>query len=281
MWQNLPIVIRRRVRQSSGHRMQSSRASDRGFHIRGVRELEVGDAPRAVSRKHYVRTGEEIVIEKYAERNALILVLMDVSASMLVGAGRRKHEASLELLRRFCEACLWKGNTLRVLAFTTVVELESRPITDTSALEAVFEKLASLKPSHSGTDYRDVIALASVISGRREQPADLVCIVSDFLFPQPRLQLFRALDALQEVADVIAFVMRDRIEVEMPPVSGALMVRDAETGETFWAGETSGYDPAKELERFDIDACVVTTAQTEEEWFEALADFFTERRLKR
>ncbi len=242
--------------------MQGTRPSARGFHIRGVRELEVGDAPRAVSRKHYVRTGEEIVIEKYAEHNAFILVLLDVSASELIGGERLKYDASLELLRHFCEACLWKGNTLRVIAFTTRVELESRPITDTNALELVLEKLAALKPACSGTDYKDVISLAAIIAGRRERPADLVCVVSDFLFPQPRLQLFRALEDLQDLADVIAFVMRDRIEVDMPPASGALMVRDAETGEMFWASDASGYDPVEELGKYDIDSCVLMTSQS-------------------
>jgi uncharacterized protein (DUF58 family) len=260
--------------------MRSERVSSRGFDIHGVRELEAGDTPRAVSRRHYVRTGDKIIIEKHAEHNAFVLILLDASASEHIGAERIKYDASLDLLRHFCEACMWKGNALQVLAFTTRVELESRIIADTNALEEALTKLADLRPAYSGTDLREALDRALSIAGRPDQPADLVCIISDFFFPEPREPFFRALESLQEMADIVAFVMRDRIDADMPPISGGLRVRDAETGETFWACETSDRDPAAELDRYDVDACVLMTWQTQAEWFESLADFFSTRMLR-
>jgi uncharacterized protein (DUF58 family) len=261
--------------------MQSDRVSDRGFSIHGMREFEVGDSARAISRRHYVRTGERIIVEKLAEHNAFILVLLDSSASEHIGAGRLKYDVSLELLRHFGEACLWKGNTLQVLAFTTGIELESRLIVDMNTLEEALIELEELKPVFSGTDHREVFDRALYIAGRLVQPADLVCILSDFFFPQPLGPFMTALEDLRDMADVIALVMRDRIDDEMPPVSGALRVRDAETGETFWSCEVSVTDHVMELERHDMDACFLKTWHSESEWFEALADFFTLRMLKR
>src|SRR5210317_170087 len=101
LWKNLPITILKPVRQRTGFRMLSSRTADRGFHISGLRQFEVGDSFRSVSRKHYARTGEEVIIERHPEQNALILLLIDVSASMLVGSKRRKIDASLDFLLHF------------------------------------------------------------------------------------------------------------------------------------------------------------------------------------
>jgi uncharacterized protein (DUF58 family) len=246
-----------------------------------MREFEAGDSARAISRRHYVRTGERIIVEKFAEHNAFILVLLDSSASERIGSERLKYDASLEFLRHFGEACLWKGNILQVLAFTTGIELESRLIVDMNTLEEALKELEELSPEFSGTDYREVFDRALYIAERLVQPADLVCILSDFFFPHPSGPFMTALENLMDMADVIALVMRDRIDDEMPPVSGALRVHDAETGKTFLSSEVGDTDLATELERHDVDVCFLKTWHTEAEWFETLSDFFNLHMLKR
>jgi len=280
MWQDLPIVIRRRVHQQTGHRKQSVLASARGFHIHGVRELEAGDSPRSMSRKHLVRTGTELVVEKHMERGAFVLVLLDVSASGRIGAERIKHDASVELLDCFARACLWQGNILQVIAFTANVEFESPVLASANALDEILIALSALRPVSQGTDHREVIAYASSIAERHVQPADLVCIISDLLFPEPRDSLIRDLEGLSETADVVALVMRDSTEMAMPPLRGSLRARDIETGEVFLADAVSDRDPVRELEEHDIDSCVLMTSQSEAQWFDILSDFFT-RRIRR
>jgi uncharacterized protein (DUF58 family) len=277
MWRDLPIIIRQNVRQRTGYRLLSDKVSDRGFDICGVRESEAGDSPRSLSRKHYVRTGKEIVLEKRPLRNAAVLFLLDASASEQVGADCTKYEASLKLLRHIAWACLWQGNTTQVIAFTTRVEWESGIIHDSRALEDVMDQLSDLKPEFSGTDHRDVLDLALSITGRADHPADLVFIISDLISPRPREGFFRDLMDLGDEADVIALIVRDRIETEMPLLNGGLMVRDSETGEMFWASDSTGTDPTEELSQCDIDTCTLMTSQTEEEWFGILSDFFITR----
>src|SRR5210317_1465990 len=123
LWKNLPITILKPVRQRTGFRILSSRTADRGFHLSGLRQFEIGDSFRSVSRKHYARTGDEVIVERHPEQNALILFLLDISASMLVGSSRRKFDVSLDLLRLFGSACLWQGNKLQVMAFSDRIEL--------------------------------------------------------------------------------------------------------------------------------------------------------------
>jgi uncharacterized protein (DUF58 family) len=257
--------------------MPSRGVSDRGFDICGVRDFEASDSFRSLSRRHFVRTGEEVVIEKHPERNALMLFMFDISASEHVGADRMKYEASVELLRHLGNACLFKGNIIQVLAFGTTIQMESRIISNANALEEVIDILEDFKSGSYGTDYRDIIERIFSFVQRPYSPADLVCIISDFLFPEPREPFLRELDHLHEAVDIIAIVVRDFIEVDMPPIRGALRIRDAETGETFWAGSLSGSDPVKELGRYNIDTCELMTSQSEEEWFAILSDFLTAR----
>src|SRR5210317_1855527 len=141
LWKNLTITILQPVRQQTGFRMQSSRVADRGFHISGLRRFEMGDSFRSLSRKHYARTGEEVIIERHPEQNALVLFLLDVSGSMLVGSARRKLDVCLDLLLHFGSACLWKGNKIQVVAFSSRIELESDIIATTAALELLLEEL--------------------------------------------------------------------------------------------------------------------------------------------
>jgi hypothetical protein len=63
----------------------------------------------------------------------------------------------------------------------------------------------------------------------------------------------------------------------MPYMQGALLVRDAETGATFRASGASGLDLSPELEKHNVDSCMILTSETETQWFETLTDFFLQR----
>ena len=277
IWKNLPITILKPVRQRTGFRLVSSGLADRGFHISGLREFEVGDSFRSISRKHYVRTGEEIIVERHPEQNALILVLLDVSASMSVGSSRRKIDVSLDLLRHFGSACLWQGNKLQVLAFSSIIALESDVIASFASFERLLEKLIELVPESRHTHYSEALGRALEISEKSYAPADLVCIVSDFLFPSPLENFYRDMNMLQERTDVIALLIRDPVEETAPQIGGCLQVRDAETGEFLWLTGINSSDILREFSKQDLEACMVTTSQNDQQWYEALDDFFSLR----
>lgn len=278
LWKKLPITIMKPVRQRTGFRMLSSRVADRGFHIRGLREFEIGDSFRSISRKHYARTGEEIIIERHPEQNALILLLFDMSASMLVGSARRKIDAGLDLLRHLGSACLWQGNKLQVLAFSSKIELESDIITSFGPFENLLEELGELVPDSRHTDHSEAVDRAIVISEKSNAPADLVCIVSDFLFPYPLETFYRDINLLHERTDVIGLLIRDPAEETSPKAGGCLKVRDAETGEFFWLKRINSPDILQEFDKQDFEACMLNTDENDEQWYAILDDFFSLRK---
>ena len=76
MWNNLPLFIKRRVRQRTGAGLASSLTSERGFDVKGIRDFQMGDSLRAVDRTHFVRFGKAVVLERSPDRNAVILSLL-------------------------------------------------------------------------------------------------------------------------------------------------------------------------------------------------------------
>ena len=278
LWKNLPITILKPVRQRTGFRIQSSRTADRGFHISGLRQFEAGDSFRSVSRKHFARTGEEIIIERHPMQNALVLLLIDISASMLVGSQRLKADASLDFLMQFGSACLWQGNKIQVIAFSSRIEWESEVIASFGAFQQFLEELNEHIPESKLTDHSEVIDRALVISEKLNAPADLVLVVSDFLFPSFTESFFRDIDLLHARSDVVGIVIRDSVEESMPDHRGSLKVRDAETGEFIWLSEIGSPDILQEFDKHGFEACMLNTAQNNQQWYATLEDFFSLRK---
>jgi len=278
LWKNLPITILKPVRQQTGFRMRSSMVSDRSFHISGLRPYEIGDSFRSVSWKHYARTGEEVIIERHPEQNALVLILIDISASMLVGSARRKIDAGMDLMLHFGSACLWQGNKIQVLAFSNRIELESDVIATSGAFEQFLAELIELVPESRHTDHSEVIDRALDISEKLNAPADLVCIISDFLFPSSPEYFYRDLSLLHEKADAVGLLIRDPLEETLPRHRGCFKVRDAETGEYLWLSEIASPDILQEFDKHGFEACMLTTAQDNQQWYATLEDFFSLRK---
>jgi uncharacterized protein (DUF58 family) len=278
LWKNLTLTFLKPVQQQTGFRMQSSRTADRGFHISGLRQFEIGDSFRSISRKHYARTGEEVIIERHPLQNALILLLIDFSGSMMVGSERRKIDAGLEILLHFGKACLWQGNKIQVAAFSNMIEYESGVIATPGAFESILEELTGLVPESLHTDPVEMLDRAMVISEKLNAPADLVCIVSDFLFPASREYFYRDIDQFKEKTDVIGLLVMDPVELKEPGNKNCLKVRDAETGEFLWYSGISQHDILQEFDKHDFEACMLTTGQNNQQWYAALDDFFLLRK---
>ena len=277
MWENLPLNIKGRVRQREGDYLASSLVDEDGFDPQGMREFSPDDPPRALSIRDYIRTGQMVIVEKHPDRNALVLFLVDVSASEFLGSMRLKHAASLDVVRGLATACLAKQFTVIIAAFTTRVEFESHPIRSLHAFEGVITDVEALVRTERQTDPSSALNRAWEIAMRSQNPADLVCIVSDFLFPNTGSA---DLEALADACDVIAVVLRDPLEESLPPLAGGIMLRDAETGSTFYASSVGDYDPLSHLRRVGIDACLLRTSESDAEYYEKLSDFFETREKK-
>lgn len=93
----------------------------KGFEPRGYRDFELGDSPRAIHLPTSARRGTLTIVERVALRDFKIMIVIDLSPSMLV---RRKpviqHEAAALLLY-----AAWKLETTFALAVRTADGIHS------------------------------------------------------------------------------------------------------------------------------------------------------------
>lgn len=277
MWQELKIFLSGQGRLPVTWRLPARHRAPKGFDVANIREFLPGDSPRQIDRKRFLSRGDQLVIEKHPDSNALLLILLDVSASEYTGAVRSKIEAGLDLVRYLGTACLTKGHLLQVVAFTDMVELETAVIRNNHALEEALEELRSFSPLHRATDCLEALEYSFYSAMKQDHPADMVCLVSDFYFSTTHQQLCLQLADLKELTDIVAICLHDPIEVFNPPILGPLLGRDVESGAMTWGVPPKEIDLLPEFERFGIDYCLLETGQSEESWYYILDVFFSGR----
>lgn len=277
MWNNLPIVPLRRVRQRDGAAHRSSTPQDTGYDLAGFRNLEPGDSPRMVNRQRLVKRGEVTVTRKLPDRRARVLFLVDVSGSQQMGSAHPKLETIRAVLRGMGQACLARNAAVHLVSFARKIEYESRSITSRGSFADQLDELVPAPSGRDGSDAAEALARAEDLIGPPAR-VDLVCILSDFLFTR---EYRRQLGHLADQADVLAVVMRDPMESALPPLAGALTLRDVETGAIITAARAAVDDSSAYLDGIGIDRCVLYTHETEHDHYRRLNDFFVDRREQR
>jgi uncharacterized protein (DUF58 family) len=214
--------------RSGAHRPGAHRASTNGagnaFHSH-ARLFDHPD-PRRLDVRASLRAGRgEWLVRAYRQRAAIsIRLLVDVSASMHVGAPLRK----LDIAARFAESAAYSafsvGDTVGMLAFDAAhrEDLYFPATHSRGAGQSMRSALAACRPGRDAGC--GLVETARQLAGRRE----LVFLVSDFHWPLAAMA--EAMNMLSH-AWVVPLVVWDQSEVAPPPTDGFVTLRDAETGD--------------------------------------------------
>lgn len=212
---------------SGGHRPGAHQASTNGagnaFHSH-ARLFDHPD-PRRLDVRASLRAGRgEWLVRAYRQRATItVRLVVDVSASMHMGAPLRK----LDLAARFAESAALSafgvGDPVGLLAFDAAhrEDLYLPAIRNRGAGQAMRTSLAACRPARSGAC--GLVETVHQLAGRRE----LVFLVSDFHWPLAATA--EALNVLSH-AWVVPLVVWDQTEMAPPPVDGFIALCDAETG---------------------------------------------------
>ncbi|HEX8887448.1 MAG TPA: DUF58 domain-containing protein [Noviherbaspirillum sp.] len=213
--------------RSGAHRPGAHQASTNGagnaFHSH-ARLFDHPD-PRRLDVRASLRAGRgEWLVRAYRQHAAIsIRLVVDVSASMHVGAPQRK----LDIAARFAESAAYSafsvGDTVGMLAFDAAhrEDLYVPATRSRSAGASMRSALAACKPGRNAGC--GLVEAARQLAGRRE----LVFLVSDFHWPLATMA--EAMTMLSH-AWVVPLVVWDPAEVAPPPRDGFVTLRDAETG---------------------------------------------------
>jgi len=197
-----------------------------GFDFDEHQPYRQGDDVRRIDWNVTARMDAPYVRHTHAERELNVMIAIDVSRSMELGAA---HRSKKELLTFITGSLLFSAVSDQIntgfLAFSDRVLAYSPPRRTRAAAWSVLERCWALSPRPGRTALLPAVQHLLTTLKRMS----VVFIVSDFITDE---DLFgtQALAMLAAKHDVIAVVPQDPAEAALPAGRGYMQVRDLETG---------------------------------------------------
>ena len=193
----------------------------RGVEFAEVRPYEPGDEIRTIDWNVTARMGHPYVKRYVEERDLTVFLVLDVSGSQIFGSRAiLKRELAAELTALLAFAAVRNQDRVGASLISDRLELFLRPDRRrTHVLRLVREVL--MRGADGGTDLdRGLWATLKTLKQRA-----VLFVISDFLDSLPKSAL-KAAAARHDVVVVELFDPKDH----HPPVTGPVVLRDAETG---------------------------------------------------
>ncbi len=195
-----------------------------GVEPSGVRPYVPGDDVRSIDWNVTARTGRAYVKQHREERELLVWLLVDVSASGLFGPrGVTKRETAAEAAAVLAYSAARSNDRVGAILFTDRVERLIPPAKGSAHAWRVMQEIFTFAPANPGTDLAGCLRYFRRVARRRS----VAFLISDFLDRGYR----RDLAATARRHDVVGLVVTDPGE-ELLPEGGLVTVRDLETGAT-------------------------------------------------
>ena len=203
----------------------------RGIDFDSVREYVPGDEVRTIDWNVTARAGRPFVKQFREERELVVWLLVDVSASGDFGSGATtKRELAAELACVLALSAVRNNDKVGLLMFSDRIEVRVPPAKGRRHAMRVVREILACRPQGRGTD----LAGALECVGRDALRRAVVFLLSDFELPDDDgvtlAKLERAARPVGARHDVVAFEVRDPHERELPAL-GLVTVEDAETGD--------------------------------------------------
>jgi uncharacterized protein (DUF58 family) len=194
-----------------------------GIEFEEVREYSPGDDIKHIDWKVSARLGRPFIKRFREEREQVVMLLVDLSASGLFGtAGQLKQEMAAETASILAFNAIRSNDKIGAILFTDRVERYIPPQKGTAHVWRVIRSFFDHTPDHRGTDIGGAVGYLGRVARKRT-----VCfLISDFISPAYE----RALRIASRKHEIIGVVLSDPGEFYLP-AAGLVTVRDAESGE--------------------------------------------------
>ncbi|MBL7715689.1 MAG: DUF58 domain-containing protein [Bdellovibrionales bacterium] len=194
-----------------------------GVQFSEHRQYVPGDDIRHIDWKVSARAREPLIKKYEEERELVVLLVVDISASEGFGSQTKlKSEVLAEVAGMLSYAASHTGDKIGVILFGGQIEKVIPPKKGRSHVLRIVKELLTPRPVHPGTD----LAGALLAAGRVMKHKGVVFVLSDF-----QAQGYdREMKRLARKHDVVAVQVGDLREKDVPAI-GQLYVVDPETGE--------------------------------------------------
>jgi len=195
----------------------------RGMTFDAVREYQIGDDIRTLDWNVTARTSRPHVKIYKDERELTVIFLVDISASSHFGTVLQfKHEIAAEITALLAYTALKQNDKVGLLIFSDRVEHFIPPKKGRGHAWRIIRDILTFQPQSKKTDFTVPIEFLNRVVAKRA----VTFLISDF----QGVPYERSLRNLSTRHDLIAIVLSDRREQELPPI-GFLEMEDLETGE--------------------------------------------------
>ena len=203
----------------------------RGMTFSEVREYQPGDDIRLIDWNVTARNGSPFVKVFEEERELIVYLLVDVSASGEFGSIQQlKRDMGAEIAAVLGFSAIKNKDKVGLILFSDDIEKYVPPKKGKSHVLRVIRELLYVKPQRTGTSIKKALDFLLKVAKRRS----VVFILSDFLDDD----YWTSLKIVNRKHDLIGIRLYDPAETEIPEF-GLAKVKDPETGEAFWIDSSS------------------------------------------
>ncbi len=216
----------------------SSVFKGRGMDFADVREYVPGDDVRRIDWNVTARLRRPFIKRHIEERELVVMLLVDGSASGHFGtapdesiargeAEMTKRELAAVLAGALAFSAVREGDRVGLIYYTDRVERFVPPRKTRPHVTRLLHEMLFSQPQSKSTSITQGL---NFLNNLLHRPA-LAFVISDFL-DSNRAEWERAIKSTNQRHEVMALRLVDRRELELPEV-GLALVQDAETGEIF------------------------------------------------
>ncbi|GAB4318673.1 MAG: DUF58 domain-containing protein [Candidatus Zixiibacteriota bacterium] len=251
-----------------------------GMEFEEVREYQPGDEVRLIDWNVTARAGKPFIKKFREEREMLVMLLVDLSASGFFGTrAKSKNQVAAETAAILAFSAIKNNDKVGMIVFTDQIELYIPPKKGRSHVLRLIREILYFTPQNRGTDIRGALQFFSRVTPRKA----VAFLISDFFDSGYEKDLSIA----HQKHDVIAVKIEDRREREWVDV-GLIEMEDYETGRRRII-DTSSRQARRQFEQtvsrmdlhrkrfFDSIRLDAVTVATDKPIADSLVSFFRER----
>lgn len=193
-----------------------------GMEFEEVREYSPGDEVKNIDWKVSARMGRPYIKLYKEEREVVVMLLVDMSASGKFGTtGRMKRETAAEIASILAFNAIRNNDKVGVILFTDRVEKYIPPKKGSAHIWRVIKEIFTFTPEHTGTNIEEALAFLRRVSRKKT----VSFVVSDFLDDD----YAKTMKIASKRHELIAVLLSDPHDFTLPG-KGLVLARDFETG---------------------------------------------------
>ncbi len=241
-----------------------------GMEFEEVREYAPGDDVKSIDWKVSARLGRPFVKRYREERELIVMLLVDLSASGRFGTrATSKQEVAAETGAILAFNAIRNNDKVGAILFTDQVERYVPPKKGSGHVWRVIKEIFAHQPRHTGTDIPGAVGFLGRVCRKRS----VAFLISDFILADGRDVVDRQMRSTARNHELINVLISDPGEFQLPP-GGLVTARDLETGRLvkvdafdkgvrrdFEARQRAAYDHIRgQFKMANLDCIEVSTA---------------------